>query len=132
MTGKAVLTQGSEGVDETSIRYMMRLAGPIVVTTMTFTMMQFVDRLMVSNLGTAALAAVLPAGFIGMLPAGFVIGVLASVSTFVSQSMGRGRKAELLELLLAGNIYGVVLFRGGHGDNVAVGAGDIYGDGLYA
>ena len=79
-------------IDETSISYMMRLAGPMVVTTMTFTMMQFVDRLMVSNLGTAALAAVLPAGFIGMLPSGFLIGILASVSTFVSQSLGKGQK----------------------------------------
>ena len=45
-------------VDETSLRFMLKLAGPIVITTISFTLLQFVDRIMVSRLGTAALAAV--------------------------------------------------------------------------
>lgn len=100
----------SARLDETSIRYMMRLAGPIVVTTMTFTMMQFVDRLMVAQLGTAALAAVFPAGFIGMLPAGFLIGVLAGVSTFVSQSMGRGEKQNCSSYCWQAIYMGLIYF----------------------
>jgi len=79
-------------LDETSLGYMLRLAGPMIVTTITFTIMQFIDRLMVSRLGTEALAAILPAGFLSFLPASFVIGVFASVSTFVSQSLGREEK----------------------------------------
>ena len=76
--------------DETSLRYMMKLAGPMVVTTISFTVMQFVDRLMVSRLGTDALAAILPASVTSFLPGSFAIGVTASVGTFVSQHLGRG------------------------------------------
>ena len=54
--------------------------------------MQFVDRYMVSRLGTEALAAILPAGLVSFLPSGFAIGAMASLNTFVSQSLGRGDK----------------------------------------
>jgi len=66
------------------------LAAPMVVTTVSFTIMQFVDRVMVSRLGKDALAAILPAGFVSFLPSGFAIGALTSLNTFVSQSLGRG------------------------------------------
>lgn len=82
------------GADVTSLKYMLRLAAPMVVTTVSFTIMQFVDRFMVSRLGTNALAAILPAGFASFLPGGFAIGAMTSLNTFVSQSLGRGdRKA---------------------------------------
>lgn len=74
---------------ETSLPYMFKLAGPMVVSTISMTVMQFVDRFMVSRLGTDALAAVLPAGFVAFLPGGFAVGALTSLNTFVSQSFGR-------------------------------------------
>ena len=58
---KSLLEQaevGRPGEDETSLRYMLRLAAPMIVTTVSFTVMQLVDRLMVSRLGTEALAAI--------------------------------------------------------------------------
>ncbi len=73
---------------------MLKLAGPIVITTVSFTLLQFVDRIMVSRLGTAALAAVLPAGFTASIPAACVMGVFAGLGTFVSQCYGRGQKKE--------------------------------------
>ncbi len=81
-------------LDETSLRFMVRLAWPMVVTTTSFTLMQFVDRIMVSRLGTAALAEVLPAGFSAAIPAMCVMGVFAGVGTFVSQYFGRGQNKE--------------------------------------
>jgi len=80
----------SNVADETSLKYMLKLAAPMVVTNISFTVMQFVDRFMVSRLGTEALAAILPAGVISFLPASFAIGVMTSINTFVSQSLGRG------------------------------------------
>jgi MATE family multidrug resistance protein len=77
-------------IEETSLKHMLRLATPMVVTTVSFTIMQFVDRFMVSRLGTDALAAILPAGFVSFVPGGFVIGAMTSLNTFVSQSLGRG------------------------------------------
>jgi len=91
MTDEPRLEVQSE-VDETSLAYMLKLSAPMVVTTISFTIMQFVDRLMVSRLGTDALAAILPAAYVSFLSGGFAIGALTSLNTFVSQSLGRGDK----------------------------------------
>jgi len=93
MTDEPTLDIRNE-VDETSLKFMLQLAAPMVVTTISFTLMQFVDRFMVSRLGTNALAAILPAGFVSFLPGGFAIGAMASLNTFVSQSLGRGEKEK--------------------------------------
>ena len=82
--------QLQDPADETSLEYMLKLAAPMVITTISFTLMQFVDRFMVSRLGTDALAAILPAGYVSFLPSGLAIGAYASLNTFVSQSLGRG------------------------------------------
>jgi MATE family multidrug resistance protein len=82
----------SLSADGASLRNMLKLAAPLIVTHISYTIMQFVDRFMVSRLGTEALAAILPAGFVAFVPAGFVFGVIISVNTFVSQSFGRGEK----------------------------------------
>ncbi len=94
MTDKSSLFSSAGGEDPTSLRYMLKLAAPMVVTTISFTIMQFVDRFMVSRLGTDALAAILPAGLVSFLPSGFAIGAIASLNTFVSQSLGRGEMKE--------------------------------------
>lgn len=80
--------------DETSLGHMLRLAGPMVVATTSFTIMQFVDRYMVSQLGTTELAAILPASIVSFVPGTFAIGVMTSLNTFVSQSLGRGRRKD--------------------------------------
>jgi MATE family multidrug resistance protein len=73
---------------------MLKLSAPMVVSTISFTIMQFVDRFMVSRLGTDALAAVSPVGFVSLLPGAFALGTTASLNTFVSQSLGRGQKTQ--------------------------------------
>jgi MATE family multidrug resistance protein len=93
MTEKATL-ELQEHPDETSLSYMLKLATPVIVMTISFTFMQFVDRFMVSRLGTEALAAILPAQFVSFVPASFAIGVITILNTFVSQSLGRGAKAD--------------------------------------
>ncbi len=94
MADKSTLLSQNQITDETSLKYMLKLAAPMVVTNISFTIMQFVDRFMVSRLGTEALAAILPAGIISFIPASFAIGVMTSVNTFVSQSLGRGQKKD--------------------------------------
>ncbi len=99
--------------DETSLGYMLKLATPMVVTTISFTVMQFVDRYMVSRLGTAALAAILPAQFVSFLPNSFAIGSIAILNTFVSQSLGRGAKTDcsnyFWQVVYMGFVYFVVI-----------------------
>ncbi len=96
--------------DETSLKYMLKLAAPMVVTNISFTVMQFVDRFMVSRLGTEALAAILPAGIISFVPASFAIGVMTSVNTFVSQSLGRGQKRDCSNYCWQAIYMGLVYF----------------------
>ncbi|MCJ7675760.1 MAG: MATE family efflux transporter, partial [Sedimentisphaerales bacterium] len=90
MTDRPPLLSCTAAEESGSLKYMLKLAAPMVVTTMSLTLMQFVDRFMVSRLGTSSLAAVLPAGFASFLPGSFAIGAMASLNTFVSQSLGRG------------------------------------------
>ncbi|MBN1359902.1 MAG: MATE family efflux transporter [Sedimentisphaerales bacterium] len=94
MTSQPHATTLDSAPRETSLGYMLKLSAPMVVSTISLTIMQFVDRFMVSRLGTEALAAVLPAGFVAFLPGGFAMGVASSLNTFVSQSLGRGEKAQ--------------------------------------
>jgi len=90
MTDRPSLSLADPIEDQTSLAYMLRLSAPTIVSTISFTTMQFVDRLMVSRLGKEALAAVLPAGFVAFIPAGFALGTISSLNTYVSQSLGRG------------------------------------------
>ncbi len=94
MTSKPPPISAAPSAPETSLTYMLRLAGPMVVSTISFTIMQFVDRFMVSRLGTSALAAVLPAGYVAFLTGGLAMGAITSLNTFVSQSLGRGARSE--------------------------------------
>ncbi len=57
---------------------------------MSFAAMQFVDQAMVGHLGDAALAAVGSAGIWAFTISTFQVGIVGCVSTFASQSLGRG------------------------------------------
>jgi MATE family multidrug resistance protein len=103
----------SNGMDETSLRYMLKLATPMIVTTLSFTIMQFVDRFMVSRLGTDALAAILPASVVSFLPTSFATGAMTSLNTFISQSLGKGDRGDcsnyFWQMLHVGFVYFVVV-----------------------
>ena len=49
MTFKSTLLSQTLPEDETSLKYMLKLAAPMVVAYISFTIMQFVDRFMVSR-----------------------------------------------------------------------------------
>ena len=110
MTDKSTLLSQSDITDETSLKYMLKLAAPMVVMNISFTVMQFVDRFMVSRLGTDALAAILPAGIVSFIPASFAIGVMTSVTTFVSQSLGRGEKKDCSKYFWQATYMGLAYF----------------------
>ncbi|MCC6155554.1 MAG: polysaccharide biosynthesis C-terminal domain-containing protein, partial [Candidatus Hydrogenedentes bacterium] len=69
-----------------------RMAGPAILSNMSWTLMQFVDMAFVSRLGTAQLAAVGAAALWSWVVASLFVGLVSAVSTFVSQSLGRGDK----------------------------------------
>jgi MATE family multidrug resistance protein len=112
MTDKTTLDI-QDCLDETSLSYMLKLAAPVIVTTISFTVMQFVDRFMVSRLGTEALAAILPAQFVSFVPASFAMGAITILNTFVSQSLGRGAKTDcsnyFWQVIYIGFVYFVIV-----------------------
>ncbi|MDZ4860875.1 MAG: MATE family efflux transporter [Candidatus Hydrogenedentes bacterium] len=71
---------------------VLRMAGPAILSNMSFTLMQFVDMAFVSRLGKSQLAAVGSAGLWSWVVVAFFVGLVSAVSTFVSQSRGRGDK----------------------------------------
>lgn len=76
------------------LREVMGMSGPIIVGTLSYTIMQFVDQIMVAWLGTDALAAVGSAGIWSYVMGCFVFGLVGVVGTFVAQSYGQGDHAE--------------------------------------
>jgi len=74
----------------TGLREVMGMSGPIILGSLSYTLMQFVDQMMVSRLGTDALAAMGSAGVWSYVMGCFIFGIVGCVSTFVSQCCGRG------------------------------------------
>jgi len=84
------------------------MAGPMVLGAMSFAVMRFVDQLMVAQLGDEALAASGPAMMWSFLLAMGVVGIVGCVSTFVSQSFGRGEKTDCARYAWQGAYFSVV------------------------
>lgn len=77
---------------ETSLGYMLKLSGPMIVSTVSFTIMQFVDRVMISRLGTDALVATNAVLAYTILSAMPIVGVATALSAIVGKAIGTGRK----------------------------------------
>jgi MATE family multidrug resistance protein len=76
-----------------SAREVMVMSFPIILGSLSFTIMEFVDRKMVSELGTAPLAAVGSAGLWSYIFSCVLLGVIGCISTFAAQSLGQ-KKTE--------------------------------------
>jgi len=75
---------------------MLRVALPTVVTMTSYTVMQFIDGLMVSRIGADGvyLAAQGNGGIVMWLTISFVLGLTTVINTFVSQHLGAGTPAQ--------------------------------------
>jgi multidrug resistance protein, MATE family len=69
-------------------REVLALALPLVVSTLSFTVMHFCDRIFLSWYSTAALAAVLSAGVLGWTMFSLPMGIAGYANTFVAQYFG--------------------------------------------
>lgn len=101
----------------TGSREVMRMSGPIILGMLSFTVMEFFDKAMVSYLGTDALAAVGSAGIGSYTLSTLYMGVISVVTTFVAQCYGRGEKHlcarycwQGVYLSLLGILFAVVLW----------------------
>jgi len=74
-----------------ALREMFTIAFPAVVTMTSYSVMQFVDKKIVSQIGIDELAAVGNGGVAAFVPASIFFGILSLISTFASQNLGAGK-----------------------------------------
>ncbi|MCL4221349.1 MAG: MATE family efflux transporter [Phycisphaerales bacterium] len=79
--------------DSGALMELLRIAGPSVATMASYTVMQFVDKLMVKEIGPdpVYIAAQGNGGVTAWTAITFVVGMSGVVSSFVSQNLGAGK-----------------------------------------
>ena len=73
-----------------AVREVWSLAWPTIITMTSFTVMQFVDKLMVSQVGPTEIAAQGNGGSWSFAIIATIMGVVTVVNTYVSQHLGAG------------------------------------------
>ncbi|HEV8712682.1 MAG TPA: MATE family efflux transporter [Candidatus Binatia bacterium] len=76
------------------LREILHLALPIIASMASATVMSFIDTWMVALVGTAEVAAAMPAGIIAYTLTALPLGITQCVSTFTAQALGRGTPEE--------------------------------------
>lgn len=76
-------------------RELLALALPLIISTASWTVMNFVDRIFLFWHSTEAMAAALPAGMLYWTVICFPMGVAGYVNTFVAQYHGAGRPERI-------------------------------------
>jgi multidrug resistance protein, MATE family len=74
------------------LRALLRLAAPIAVSMLSYSIMTLVDTLVVGRLGASALAGVGLGGMVAFALLCFWFGLLRGTKTLVSQAIGAGRR----------------------------------------
>ena len=78
----------------TSTREVLMMSGPIVLGSLSYTVMEFCDKLMVSQLGTDEIAAAGSASIWSWMLGTVLFGIVGCVATFVAQCIGRDEYAH--------------------------------------
>jgi multidrug resistance protein, MATE family len=90
-------------------RELVRLAWPITVSMVSFSMMTLTSTAFVAHLGADELAGVGLAGVVGFALVCFGIGLLRGAKTLVSQAVGADRRDRIPELLAAALALAIAL-----------------------
>lgn len=72
------------------LREVWHIAWPTVLTMSSYTVMQFVDKLMLAQVGPLEVAAQGNGGIWSFVPIAFAMGLMTVVNTYVSQNLGAG------------------------------------------
>jgi MATE family multidrug resistance protein len=90
------------------VREVLLLAFPMVISTASTTILQFTDRLFLTNYSQDALAASLPAGIMQWTMMSFFFGVAMYVNTFVAQYQGAQRPRRIGVAVWQGILLGLI------------------------
>jgi len=92
MTGQAPPSQSEPAAAPTRpLHEVWSIAWPTILTMTSYTIMQFVDKLMVGQVGPLELTAQSNGGIWSFVPAAWLMGVLSVINTYVAQNLGAGR-----------------------------------------
>ena len=83
---------------------MLALAGPLVISTVSFTVMTFIDRMFLAWFSLNSVAAAMPAAMLQFTLISFPLGIASYVNTFVAQYAGRRPAAADRPDRLAGRL----------------------------
>jgi len=89
-------------------REVLQLALPLVISTVSWTIMHFIDRMFLFWYSQDAMAAALPAGVLSFAVFCFPLGICQYVTTFVSQYHGARRPREIGAAVWQGVWVGVL------------------------
>lgn len=85
-----LFTRGEGGAGE-----LLKVAYPMILSTASTTVMQFINRVFLARYSPDALAACVPAGLLSFVFLCFFFGVVSYTNAFVSQYHGRGKAASV-------------------------------------
>lgn len=90
---EGVPTNLAAGRERSPLMEMLLIAGPVVATMTSYTLMQFVDGLVVSRIGPDPIyvSAQGNGGVAAFVPISIMMGMITVVNTYVSQNLGAGR-----------------------------------------
>ncbi|MCZ6632532.1 MAG: MATE family efflux transporter [bacterium] len=80
---------------EGGYREVLKVAGPLILSMGSWSILEFIDRMFLTWYDWDTLAAALPAGVLNFTFASFFIGTASYVNTFVAQYDGAGRKQRV-------------------------------------
>lgn len=91
------------------VRRLFRLAGPLMVNSLSIAGMQFADAVMAGRLGARSLAAVAVGGSVWFLGFIMCMGLLMAISPIAARHYGAGESALIGRYTRQGMVLGVVL-----------------------
>jgi len=89
-------------------RHVLRLAGPMILSSSSITLMHFTDRMFVAWYSQDSLAASGPAGIASFTLISFFLGTVGYTSTFVAQYCGAGRNHRIGPAVWQGIFLGLI------------------------
>lgn len=93
---------------EGGIRELLAVAYPLIISTASNTVMQFINRVFLSRYSADAMAACVPAGILSFTFICFFMGTTSYTNAFVSQYYGKGKTASVSVAVWQGVWLGLI------------------------
>jgi MATE family multidrug resistance protein len=93
---------------EAGLREAFLISVPLVISSLSWTVMNFIDRLFLLSYSEDAVAAALPSGIMAFAVICFPLGIASYASTFVAQYFGAGRHKQIGPIVWQATWLGIV------------------------